>query len=145
MARVIRRKGLRIPAGGPINTAMIIERFAGKCLKSKNTVLKAAAIDLFTNIIEDSPVDTRRFKSNWLLTTNAPALTNQLDYDRDSVSIMKTVITGVPRVNNLYLVNNVSYSVKLEFGHSRQAPVGMVRMNVRRWPALLKSAIRRLL
>jgi hypothetical protein len=44
--------------------------------------------------------------------------------------------------NIFYLVNNLPYIKPLEYGHSKQAPQGMVRISVVRFRQALKKAIK---
>jgi nitroimidazol reductase NimA-like FMN-containing flavoprotein (pyridoxamine 5'-phosphate oxidase superfamily) len=41
-----------------------------------------------------------------------------------------------------YLVNNLPYAVPLEYGHSKQAPGGMVRITLARFQQVVDEAIR---
>lgn len=44
---------------------------------------------------------------------------------------------------NYSFTNNVEYIVPLEYGHSQQAPNGMLRINVRNWPSIVKKQIKK--
>ena len=41
-----------------------------------------------------------------------------------------------------YIINNLPYAIPLEFGHSTQAPGGMVRVTVARFQRIVLEAIR---
>ena len=41
-----------------------------------------------------------------------------------------------------YIINNLPYAIPLEFGHSTQAPGGMVRVTVARFQQIVQEAIR---
>ncbi|MNT90915.1 hypothetical protein D3C72_2319290 [compost metagenome] len=41
-----------------------------------------------------------------------------------------------------YLINNLPYAIPLEFGHSNQAPNGMVRVTIARFQQIVEQAIR---
>lgn len=73
-----------------------------------------------------------RFRGNWQVTFDVPA-TGELD--RIDPTGMETLKDGIEQigqytcsVQSVYFTNNVPYSVRLEFGHSKQAPNGIVRV-----------------
>ena len=41
-----------------------------------------------------------------------------------------------------YLVNNLPYAVPLEYGHSSQAPAGMVRVTIAEFQQIVEAAVR---
>jgi len=44
----------------------------------------------------------------------------------------------------IYLVNNLPYAIPLEYGHSSQAPGGMVRLTVQKWRPIVDAVAREL-
>jgi len=42
----------------------------------------------------------------------------------------------------VYLLNNLPYSVPLEYGHSKKAPQGMVRMTLARFQQIVDDVVR---
>lgn len=73
-----------------------------------------------------------RFRGNWQVTFNVPA-SGELDrIDPSGVETLKDGIEQIGRytygVQSIYFTNNLPYSVRLEFGHSKQAPNGIVRV-----------------
>ncbi|KFA58958.1 hypothetical protein A9G48_02920 [Gilliamella sp. wkB18] len=73
-----------------------------------------------------------RFRGNWQVTFNVPA---SVELDRIDPSGMDTLKDGIEQigrytngVQSIYFTNNLPYSVRLEFGHSKQAPNGIVRV-----------------
>ena len=47
--------------------------------------------------------------------------------------------SGVQVGDRIGVVNNVEYIRALEYGHSQQAPQGMVRVTVAQWPAIVRE------
>ncbi|OCG77949.1 hypothetical protein [Gilliamella sp. Occ4-3] len=73
-----------------------------------------------------------RFRGNWQVTFNVPA-PGELDrIDPSGAETLKDGIEQIGRytygVQSIYFTNNLPYSVRLEFGHSKQAPNGIVRL-----------------
>ena len=122
-------------------------------------VLRKVVIDITSDIVRMTPVDTGHARSNWfwgvqvvsdedatLSKSGAPSLTR-------AASFASTVRSG----GVVYLTNNLPYIMALEFGsgrgggpkttadgHSTQAPAGMVRITVARWQSIVDRAARKL-
>lgn len=66
--------------------------------------------DLDNQVISGTPIDQGRARAGW--SAAAP-----------------------PKIGKIYkMTNNVEYIIPLEYGHSQQAPQGMVRVAARNWP-----------
>lgn len=73
-----------------------------------------------------------RFRNSWYVTVGAPSNAGAREPDKSgagSLSDLKN-IGGAGTVT--YLCNNMPYGLRLEYGWSKQAPEGMVRINVAR-------------
>ena len=99
--------------------------------------IRAATSEVFSNIIQMTPVDTGRARGNWQCTIGSPFMGED-----DSGSVMKANSVIPRRAGSVvYLTNNVPYIGKLEYdGHSRQAPAGMVRVSVALFEGLLNGS-----
>lgn len=86
------------------------------------------------DLVRGSPVDTGRFRANWQITYNAVPLYALNEYDKEG---SKTIAAGVRVANALplgrggavttiYFSNMLIYANALEYGHSRQAPAGVL-------------------
>jgi hypothetical protein len=98
--------------------------------------IRAATSEVFSNIIQMTPVDTGRARGNWQCTIGAPFTGED---DTGDVLKMQSVI---PRRAGsvVYLTNNVLYIRALEYDfHSRQAPAGMVRVSVALFEGVLNG------
>ncbi|MCO1337103.1 hypothetical protein MO867_22525, partial [Microbulbifer sp. OS29] len=118
-----------------------IKQFNEDALAEADRLYRATNIELFNSVIRDTPVDTGRARGNWQTTTGDLAQSSSLRLDRSGAEAQAEVIQkvgGLDKVN--YLTNNLPYIQPLEYGHSKQAPAGMVRRNVLR----IKSIIRRI-
>ncbi|WP_445364960.1 hypothetical protein ACJJJB_11650 [Microbulbifer sp. ANSA001] len=119
-----------------------LKKFNDDALAEADRLYRATNIELFNSVIRDTPVDTGRARGNWQTTVGTPAQSSSLRLDRSGAEAQAEVIqnvSGLDKVN--YLINNLPYIQPLEYGHSKQAPAGMVRRNVLR----IKSIIRRII
>ena len=117
-----------------------LERFARRVGKSLDETCRGITIKWFSGTIMSTPVDTGRLRGNWQASQEAPASGTTDDTDKNgSATISKFVrkIGGAGSVN--YLVNNLDYAEKIEFGGSNQAPRGMVRINHARILRIVKQ------
>lgn len=96
--------------------------------------VKKVIFECFRSVILKSPVDTGRFRANWKpgIGSIPEGAINELDPSGahtiqkvliETEDAMALVMDGRP----LYLVNALPYALPLEYGHSKQAPAGMVR------------------
>ncbi len=88
------------------------------------------------NIIKESPVDTGRFRNNWLASSGRPRRGTLTQTDKSgnrAVARAGRIVESLEAGDTFYLVNNLPYARRLEFGSSTQAPSGMLRINVERF------------
>ncbi|WHI46596.1 hypothetical protein [Microbulbifer sp. VAAF005] len=120
-----------------------LKQFNEDALAEADRLYRATNIELFNSVIRDTPVDTGRARGNWQTTVGAPAQSSSLRLDRSGAEAQTEVIQnvrGLDKVN--YLINNLPYIQPLEYGHSKQAPAGMVRRNVLRIKSIIRRTIR---
>lgn len=86
-----------------------------------------------------------RFRGNWQFSIDSPA-TGELDVvDRsgnETIAQLKAQVAALTIGQTAYIVNNLSYAIPLEYGHSTQAPRGMVRVTLDRFQGIVEEAIR---
>lgn len=119
-----------------------IQSFVAKAKKNPETVMRSVSLKLFSAIIKASPVDTGRFRGNWQTTgvTQATGLIAGVDTTGNkAVNSAATFITNAPGWDTFTLTNNLPYAERLEYGWSKQAPVGMVRVNIARFQQLINE------
>jgi hypothetical protein len=86
-----------------------------------------------------------RFRGNWQFTIDTPAdgVLDQIDPSGNvSVAVLMTQVQALTIGQTAYIVNNLPYAVPLEYGHSKQAPGGMVRITLARFQQIVDEAIR---
>lgn len=118
-----------------------IQRFADKAKGNMDLVVRKVALDIFGRVIEKSPVKSGRFKSNWLCAIGAIPEGTTLAVDvTAAITQVEAAALGVKAGDVVYLVNNLPYGPRLEFGWSKQAPAGMVRLTVQEFGAVVDQA-----
>lgn len=110
-----------------------ISRFVEKQKLDANDVVRGSLYQLFSRIIDKTPVDTGRAKGNWIATIGEPsnAKTGVLDPKGEKSKDRVAVALGkfdIYRDKKLFFSNTLPYIVMLEFGWSQQSPIGMVRL-----------------
>jgi hypothetical protein len=86
-----------------------------------------------------------RFRANWHLSID---VVENVTFDEVDPSGDETVAALISAVSDFtagqtaYLLNNLPYAIPLEYGHSTQAPGGMVRITVARFQQIVLEAIR---
>ena len=127
-----------------------MEKFAEKTLDKLEVGFKKVAFGLSEDIIMATPVDSGRARGNWFPEINS--FSNQEDNNADgsgSVAVSKVASkTRTLKLGQTFtLTNNLPYIVRLEYGlypltskgsktisgFSKQAPQGMVRINLIKW------------
>jgi hypothetical protein len=119
-----------------------VKRFAEKAKRNPETVIRNVAIKLFSSIITSSPVDTGRFRMNWQISNATPVSGLVSGVDRSGSAAINRVTSyaiSSPTWTQFTLTNNLPYAQVLEYGSSKQAPAGMVRVNVARFNSLLSA------
>lgn len=128
-----------------------IQKFVDKAKGNADLVVRKIALDMFKRVIIKSPVDTGRFKSNWQVAINAiPGGTlgasgkdkaGNATYDSDGSLARVSAIALTSKAGDvIWLVNNVSYANRLEYGWSEQAPKGMVRLSIQEFNSVVSKA-----
>ncbi|WP_188052255.1 HK97 gp10 family phage protein [Aureimonas fodinaquatilis] len=107
--------------------------------------VRKISLDVFSAVILMSPVDTGRFRGNWQVAIgNIPSGTIQID-DKDgtaSIGRVQAATLGLEAGQIIYLVNNLPYAQRLEYGYSQQAPGGMVRLTAQRFRPIVEAVAR---
>ncbi|WP_440466875.1 hypothetical protein ACKI1H_26990 [Pseudomonas sp. YH-1] len=89
-----------------------------------------------------------RFRGNWQVSFNV-AKTGELERvdqqgnetKQEGLAVIQTFNS---EVGSIWLMNNVPYAQPLEYGHSSQAPAGMVRVTVAEFQSFVNRAVQEL-
>lgn len=128
-----------------------ISKFTGDTKKAHDDITRAATLQLFSDVIKSTPVDTGRARGNWQTAVGTP--TSGTIEREDKIKVGRTGGAAIAEVEQktppgagqqTYLVNNLPYIFALEEGSSTQSPAGMVRKNMARVQRIVKAAIAKL-
>ena len=111
--------------------------------------IRKIALDLLRKVTMKSPVDTGRFRANWMVgigaadesTIDEPtSKRGKIKYKNDAVSRGSRVLGGYRDIAQgaVHISNNLPYASPLENGHSGQAPLGILGISVEEINAALK-------
>lgn len=106
--------------------------------------LQTIVLKLGETVVTLSPVDTGRFKGNWQLSIDSTTSASLLRQDPDGYA---TLADMAKKVNSFtagqiaYLQNHVLYGHDLEYGSSKQAPDGVVRITAMRFHRIVEEAV----
>lgn len=86
-----------------------------------------------------------RSRANWQLSIGAPAsgVLNAIDTSpggSDTIAAHKDAIAQIKAGDIIYLTNNIVYAVPIEYGHSGQAPAGVVGLAILQFPQFVQRA-----
>lgn len=122
--------------------ALDVSKFVEKAKKNPEAVMRQVSIKLFSAIIKASPVDTGRFRMNWMASGGTPAsvVTDATDKSGNiAIGNATSLVLKAADWREFTLTNNLPYAQRLEYGWSQQAPAGVVRTNVSRFQRLINE------
>lgn len=112
-------------------------------------VVRIACEDIHRDLVMTSPVDTGRFRGNWQITFNEPPLYALNEYDKEGGKTIQSgkrilgLIGGKGSgVTKVYFSNMLIYANALEYGHSKQAPAGVLGIVAVRLRSYFANAVR---
>lgn len=86
-----------------------------------------------------------RFRGNWMFSIGSPdnSTTDEVDpTERNASARITNGALEFKAGETAYITNSLPYAIPLEYGHSTQAPGGMVRITVARFQQIVLEAIR---
>jgi hypothetical protein len=114
-----------------------VKKFAEQAEKFADDAVKKVCLDLLSDIVLNTPVDTGRARANWFTSIGTPS-TATIEYEGAqsaaglAISRASDDVANAPR-NIFWISNNLPYIYRLEFEQwSKQAPSGMVRLAINR-------------
>lgn len=118
--------------------------FKYKTEEALNTTVRKITFAVFYNVVLGSPFDTGRFIGNWQVGLGVcPEGTLDI-FQTDKMAQAdagKAILSKAQAGGLIYIANNLPYAVALEYGHSSQAPSGMVRITLANINAITSGAI----
>jgi hypothetical protein len=124
-----------------------IKAYVDRTKGNLNAAVRACALEITARIMVRSPVDTGRFRGNWMI--DCDVVPTGFDWDKQDpsgggvIAEATAKLSGYQIGDRIRLRNNLPYSVALEYGHSDQAPQGMVRVTLVEFGAISSRAARK--
>lgn len=122
-----------------------VARFAKKANASIDLITRKVTLDLFSDVVRRTPVDTGRLKGSWIASQHAPNLSKLTYTDKEGNTTIARIAQQIGGAGSVtYLVNTQPYSVRIEYdgwSHTK-APAGMVRVSMARVQQHLRAAVR---
>lgn len=127
-----------------VNNSAFKADFAKLLKKAGNKaelVVRKTALELQRSMIQMSPVKSGRFKGNWQCGVGSINAANTDTANSDALGRTGAVLDGWKAGQTIWLTNSMPYANRLEYGWSKQAPGGMVRISVQNFAAKVKTAV----
>jgi hypothetical protein len=124
-----------------------IDRYVRATKGDIEKAARAVALDMFSRIIVHSPVDTGRFRGNWMIDVSIVPEGWAEQYDRSgqaTIDKSRAMLSAYKLGYEIHIRNNVPYAVRLENGWSQQAPAGVVKVSMLEIGAITAGAARRI-
>ena len=118
-----------------------LNKFKAVTAEQHKELVQKVGLELLRRVVLKSPVDTGRFRGNHQVTIGTPAAGSLDSVDLgggQTISKGAAVLAKVPNYPTVWIANNLSYAMDLEFGRSKQAPEGVYRVSVAELGALFK-------
>ena len=137
--------------------ALDVSKWVAKAKAAPERVVRSVTIKLWSAVIKGSPVaeiEGGRFRGNWFASgaNQSTEVSDIKDKDgRPTINKATQVVVGIADWTNMTLTNNLPYANVIEFGgypgdgpntvggFSKQAPHGVVRVNVARFQQLINE------
>jgi len=116
-----------------------IKKWTDKAERAAVYVFRGTALDIFSKVILRTPVDTGRARGNWQCSINNLASGETTGTGRSALGRAKNATGKAKITDKIYLINNLPYIKKLEYGSSQQAPRGMVRVTLSEYDRIVQA------
>ena len=120
-----------------------IAEFVAKAKENSDLVVRKVALEMFSRVIQKSPVDEGRFKSSWVVAINSIPTHDPGTIDKSgapSFARVNAEVAALKAGTVITMCSNLSYSRRLEYGWSKQAPSGVVRITVVEFAGIVTQA-----
>ena len=111
-----------------------LKKFGEQSEETFEKVFRKIALDIDSSVILGTPVDTGRARGNWFTTIGNPS--GAVDAGGSAgkaIGQLNAAVAQLKLGDTIWMANNLPYINRLENGWSKQAPAGMVAINVARF------------
>lgn len=123
-----------------------LDQFRLQALAAIEQTFRDVVILIGESLVNLSPVLTGRFKGNWQFTIGAPANSSLITTDPEGDATIAKLVAAANALEPgqvAYIVNTLIYAIPLEYGHSKMAPNGMVRLTIAEFERIVAEAVAR--
>jgi len=113
--------------------AIDLRKFGEVTDEQASIIFRKIALELDQRVVMSTPVDVGRARGNWFPSINTPATGTTDTADPSGSATLAAIaatVNGAELGDTIWLTNNLPYILPLENGHSKQAPQGMVDINL---------------
>lgn len=123
-----------------------LRKFALNTGTRMDQVVRKICIDLTSDLVRLTPVDTGLARSSWFFGTfrKTDVGADRVKSGSPSITRSAEFAANLKAGGIFYITNNLPYIMQLEYGSSRQAPGGMARITVDNWQARVDKIARSL-
>jgi hypothetical protein len=110
-----------------------------------DALVRSVTLRVHREIVQRTPVDTGMARNNWQIGIGRRPEGIVAELSKNGAYAINAAMSLAPEIRAggvNYIVNNLHYIVRLEFGYSRQAPGGMARLTVDRWQKMVGEAVK---
>jgi len=125
--------------------SLAVAAFCKKANLAPSLVARKVCLDLLVSIVMGTPVDTGRARGSW--TAGIYTMPEGAGYDLDkqgtaTIARNQGILAGFELSRgSAFVLSNLVYMPPLEYGHSQQAPNGMVRVSISRYQEFVRRAV----
>lgn len=122
-----------------------LQQFADETMERADSIFRDVVMSMAGVIVRLSPVDTGNFKGAWRLSIDGYDTFVPETPDKQGGEVLARMLAEVGNLTfgqAAFLQNNLPYAIPLEYGHSTQAPSGIIRIAQAQFQQLVQQAIR---
>lgn len=116
-----------------------LDAYAKRLNKDIARVTAEVIIETYAKIVEKTPVDTGRARASWGVDSEWGQYVAAEGDPKGIEQISKINVDACKNKRVWWIFNNLKYIRALEFGHSDQAPNGMVRLSIAEMAVKIKG------
>lgn len=121
-----------------------LRRLSEKAKVDIETVVRKTVLDLQGGVVLRSPVDTGRFRSNWMVGIGSKDSSTVTTEDKTGEASMARVAPAMATWKpgqSIFITSSLPYAQRIEYGWSDQAPGGVVRLTVQDFRDYVSKAV----
>lgn len=121
-----------------------LDKFQERAILRLDRVRRASIIEMFSLVIDATPVDEGFLRGGWQATVNVPSTQVLKRADPAGSKAKAQVLLSLGKITDVvWFTNTMPYAYRIEYeGWSAQARGGMVRSNLPKWQGIVDAKAR---